>query len=170
MPAQIRHRLTPEQRQTLLDLVIRDGATISKACKKFQVSRTTYHRWYKEYRSAEAGDQKKKNTFHYSSSVIRKLHHAVRKFILDSDPILSKYRLHKIFQENHPDIRIGIHGFYNILVRLHLNTQELRVRFIAKHKRSPRAWADSIPGYERVSVVERVLNKGIAVNRVSQEL
>src|SRR3990170_2254954 len=170
MPAQIRHRLTPEQRQTLLDLVIRDGANISIACKKFQVSRTTFYRWCKKYTSSAASNQTRKKTFLYTSSVYRKLENSIRKLILASDPILSKYTLHKIFQENHPDIRIGIHGFYNILVRLHLNTSELRERFIAKSMLSPRAWTDSIPGYERVSVVERVLHKGMAVNRVSQEL
>ena len=118
MPAKIRHRLTPQQRNLLLGQVIRDGANISIACKKFQVSRTTFYRWCKKYTSSAASNQTRKKTFLYTSSVYRKLENSIRKLILASDPILSKYTLHKIFQENHPDIRIGIHGFYKIRVYL----------------------------------------------------
>ncbi|MCH7952236.1 glycosyltransferase, partial [Patescibacteria group bacterium] len=177
MSAQIRSKLHSKERLQLIERVVRDGATISQACQAFGVSRPTFYKWYSKYNPAASYEEnlhnlsdRRRSASEPSNKTSAWVEEETRKLVLSNDSKVSKYVLFEQFLQNFPDSGIGLHGFYNTLVRLHLNTPGLRKRFLTVSQQAHRAWADGFSASERLQAVERVLRGGLSVSSVAREL
>lgn len=170
-------RLTPRERLKAIEKVFWEGKTVTKVCEAVGVSRSTFYKWYSKYdpnvtrreNLRRLSDQYRIRTRSPKRASVG-LEGAVRRVVVANDANLSKYKLHRTFLNVFPRLSLGLHGFYNILVRLHLNTPELRRRYKATRTKSLRAWADGFSAEERLRAVERVLRGGVSISEVAGEL
>ena len=129
------NHLRPKERKELVERVIKDGVSISQACRSFNVSRPTFYKLLKQYKKAKALNEEPD----FSNSKINKPHwrrlsYAKEKKILDFVKKHPEYSVHTIAQilKN-----IGHHGIQNVLKRYHLNTYPQRLDFSSHQQEEP---------------------------------
>ena len=170
------NKLNPDKRLKLIERVVKEGASITQACLAFKVSRPIYYKWYLKYDPQASREEnlarlsnKRKKLPKVKNRTSLRIENKIKLFLASAKPNLSKYDLYKEFRSSYPKVKIGLHGFYNSLVRLHLNTPERRLRY-KKAVSSTRKWADGFSASEKLDAVERVISSGVSVSQVSQEL
>lgn len=111
---------------------------VAETCRIFDISRTTYYKWYKRYK--ESGIEGLKDKKRSSPEMPNKTPLEVEKLILDlviENPEYGPRRLSQCLNEI--GIFISESGVYNVLKRNNLNTQQNRNVYAKKYGYIPRS-------------------------------
>jgi cellulose synthase/poly-beta-1,6-N-acetylglucosamine synthase-like glycosyltransferase/transposase-like protein len=125
--------LTPQQRKELIERVLKDGVSVSQACRSFQISRPTFYKWLSRYSQAildgktpELSNKNKESIYSHRRTSFNK-----EKEILS---VVKKYPKYSVAKLSQVIDGIGHHGIQNVLLRNGLNTIEKRQEFSQKQR------------------------------------
>ncbi|HLD11391.1 MAG TPA: glycosyltransferase, partial [Patescibacteria group bacterium] len=142
--------LLPQERLLLIDNAQREGTTIQRICKNFNVSRKTFYKWFGQFDKTNPlvslMDQVRRMGVHP-----RKTSEAIERQILDivlENPELSAHKIVELLpvtSDGKPTL--GNHGVQNVLQRLNMNTYLKRLAYAKEHagERVLRAAQEVVP-------------------------
>jgi anti-anti-sigma factor len=136
-------------RKRLIDMVDAQGMSVKEACTAMKVSPSTYYKYKK--RLELMGDRGLKNKVLRQEQELKRVSLEERKRMIDlikSDPELGAKRItEELNKDLEPSRQLSVKMVYDELKRLGLNTRELRIEYLRRHK----LWEEDETGARRKS-------------------
>jgi len=136
-------------RKRLIDMVDSQGMSVKEACTAMKVSPSTYYKYKK--RLELMGDRGLKNKVLRQEQELKRVSLEERKRMIElikSDPELGAKRItEELNKDLEPSRHLNIKMVYDELRRLGLNTRELRIEYLRRHK----LWEEDEPGARKKS-------------------
>jgi anti-anti-sigma factor len=146
-------------RKKLIDLVEKEGLSVKEACGQMRVSPATYYRYKK--RLEVMGERGLKNKVLRDDTVLKRVSLEARKEILDIIIENSDYGAKRIATEYNAgkdDARkLTERMVYEELKRLNLNTKELRLEYLRRHRLAKEEMIESGETRPETELVEDLL-------------
>lgn len=158
------YHLTPSQRRKLVEKIIKEGSSISKASRELNISRPTIYKWLQTYkeRMGKRGIFKSRQTrpkkFYRQASLKQE---KMVRWALEQAPTASKYELSRKIKARWGKKGLGPTGVYKVLKRLGLNQPEERIRLSTGR-------AYHLSPELRKLIVEKIIQRKFPINRAAK--